>query len=70
MLPAPDAAAIAALSAALPIGPLAAKVLVHRGFGEPVAARRFLYPAFEQLHDPLTMRDMPVAIERIARARR
>ena len=68
MLPAPDAAAIAALSAALPIGPLAAKVLVHRGFGEPVAARRFLYPAFEQLHDPLTMRDMPVAIERIARA--
>ena len=68
VLPAPDAAAIAALSAALPIGPLAAKVLVHRGFGDPAAARRFLYPTFEQLHDPLTMRDMPVAIERIARA--
>ena len=50
------------------MGPAAAKVLVHRGFSDPAAARRFLHPAFEELHDPLTMRDMPAAIERIARA--
>lgn len=68
MLPAPDAHAVTALSAALAIGAPAAKVLVHRGLSDPAAANRFLHPAFEELHDPLTLRDMPVAIERIARA--
>jgi single-stranded-DNA-specific exonuclease len=67
-LPAPDPAAVAALSAALEIALPAAKVLVHRGFSGPAAAHRFLHPAFEELHDPLTMRGMPEAIERIARA--
>jgi single-stranded-DNA-specific exonuclease len=67
-LPAPDPIAVAAVSAALQIGPAAAKVLVHRGLSDPEAARRFLHPAFEELHDPLAMRDMPAAIERIARA--
>jgi single-stranded-DNA-specific exonuclease len=68
VLPAPDAHAVSALSAALQVEPPVAKVLVHRGFRDPAAARRFLHPAFEELHDPLTLRDMPVAIERIARA--
>jgi single-stranded-DNA-specific exonuclease len=68
VLPAPEADAVAALSAALGIGTPAAKVLVHRGFRDPAAAHRFLHPAFEELHDPLAMRDMAVAIERIARA--
>ena len=68
MLPAPEADAVAALSAALGIGTPAAKVLVHRGFRDPAAAHRFLHPAYEELHDPLAMRDMAVAIERIARA--
>ncbi len=45
-----------------------AKVLAARGFTDAEAARRFLHPAFEELLDPLTMRDMPAAIERIARA--
>jgi len=45
-----------------------AKVLVARGFRDAEAARRFLDPAFEELHDPLSMRDMPAATERIARA--
>ncbi len=67
-MPASEAGAVAALSAALGIGPPAAKVLVHRGFRDPAAARRFLNPAFEELHDPLSMRDMAVAVERIARA--
>jgi single-stranded-DNA-specific exonuclease len=68
VLPAPEADAVAALSAALGIGTPAAKVLVHRGFRDPAAAQRFLHPAYEELHDPLAMRDMAVAIERIARA--
>jgi single-stranded-DNA-specific exonuclease len=68
VLPAPDANLVSALSTELQIGTAAAKVLVHRGFADPAAAHRFLHPAFEELHDPLTMRDMPAAIERIARA--
>jgi single-stranded-DNA-specific exonuclease len=68
VLPAAEADAVAALCAALGIGPPAAKVLVHRGFRDPAAAHRFLHPAFEELHDPLSMRDMAVAVERIARA--
>ncbi|MGD0773383.1 MAG: single-stranded-DNA-specific exonuclease RecJ [Candidatus Solibacter sp.] len=68
LLPTPDARAVAALSAALQLGPPTAKVLVHRGFSDPAAAHRFLHPAFEELHDPLSMRDMPAAIERIGRA--
>jgi single-stranded-DNA-specific exonuclease len=67
-LPAPDADAVAALCAALQVAPPAAKVLVHRGFSGAAAASRFLHPAFEELHDPLGMRDMAAAIERIARA--
>src|SRR5207237_2821023 len=67
-LPAPDPAAVSALSAALRISPPAAKVLVHRGLSDPSAARHFLRPTFEDLHDPLTLRDMQAAIDRIARA--
>jgi len=68
VLPAPDAQAVAALSAMLQIGPAAAKVLVHRGFSDTITAARFLHPAFEELHDPMTLRDMPAAVDRIARA--
>ena len=39
-----------------------------RGFDDPDAARRFLHPAFDDLHDPLAMRDMPAALDRLARA--
>ena len=68
LLPRPDPREIAALSLALNIGAPAAKVLVHRGFGEPAAARSFLRPSFDEMHDPLTLRDMPAAIQRITRA--
>jgi single-stranded-DNA-specific exonuclease len=68
VLPAPDPAIVAALTAALKLSTPAAKVLAARGFTDATAARRFLQPAFEELHDPLTLRDMPAAVERIARA--
>ncbi len=57
-----------ALGAALGIGPLAARVLLRRGFADAAAARRFLNPSLDQLHDPRRMRGMDCAVERLARA--
>jgi single-stranded-DNA-specific exonuclease len=57
-----------AIRTALNLGPLAARVLVHRGLTTPEAARRFLRPAFEDLNDPLALRDMSAAVERLSRA--
>ncbi|MGA3237936.1 MAG: single-stranded-DNA-specific exonuclease RecJ [Bryobacteraceae bacterium] len=68
LLPAHNPRLAESLSAALRIGPLAAKTLVNRGLADPDAARRFLAPSLEDLHDPLTMRDMPQAVERLLRA--
>jgi single-stranded-DNA-specific exonuclease len=50
------------------VGPLAARTLVNRGLADPAAARRFLAPSLEDLHDPFAMRDMRQAIERLLRA--
>jgi single-stranded-DNA-specific exonuclease len=58
----------AALGAALGIGPLAARVLLRRGFADAAAARRFLDASLDQLHDPRLMRGMDGAVERLARA--
>jgi single-stranded-DNA-specific exonuclease len=43
-------------------------VLAHRGYTDPAAAQHFLRPKFEDLHDPLALRDMAAAVDRIARA--
>jgi single-stranded-DNA-specific exonuclease len=55
----------AALSTALKIGMPAARVLCARGFSNAAAARAFLSPAIEALHDPFLMRDMREAVERL-----
>jgi len=68
LVPAPDPAAAAALASALGIGLPAAKVLMHRGLGEPASARRFLHPTFEDLHDPLALEGIRPAIDRIGTA--
>ncbi len=68
LLPAHHPRLAESLSAALHIGLPAAKTLVNRGLADPDAARRFLTPSLEDLHDPLTMRDMPQAVERLLRA--
>ena len=41
---------------------------MHRGLGEPTAARHFLEPSLDDLHDPAAMRDMPRAVERLREA--
>lgn len=53
------------LAARLGVSPLAARVLLARGLGDPEAARRFLWPSLGDLHDPLLMRDMTRAVERL-----
>ena len=68
ILPSSDPRAVEALSSALRIGAPAAGILVHRGLGEPAAAQRFLKPSLDDLHDPLAMRDMPRAVERLREA--
>ncbi|MCS7315769.1 MAG: single-stranded-DNA-specific exonuclease RecJ [Bryobacterales bacterium] len=67
-----DRAEALSLAAALGFSPLAARVLMARGLGRPEQARRFLRPNLRDLHDPLLMRDMPRAVERlrVALARR
>jgi single-stranded-DNA-specific exonuclease len=68
LLPTTDPRDVEALSSALGIAAPAAGILVHRGLRDPAAARRFLQPSLDDLHDPLTMRDMPRAIARLREA--
>src|SRR5579883_1371059 len=53
------------LARALGIGRLAARVLCARGLGDPAAARSFLDPSLDGLHDPARLLDMPAAISRL-----
>ncbi len=50
------------------IGPVAGRILYSRGIRGSAAARRFLEPSLDDLHDPLSMRGMPQAIERLRQA--
>src|SRR5262245_61097980 len=43
-------------------------VLVNRGLAEPSAARAFLSPTLDDLHDPLALLGLDRALERIRRA--
>jgi single-stranded-DNA-specific exonuclease len=46
----------------------AARVLWSRGYRDLNAARKFLSPSIADLHDPLLMKDMSPAVERLSRA--
>jgi len=48
--------------------PVLADLLVSRGIDEPEAARRFLFPALADLHDPLRMSGMKSALDRLEAA--
>ena len=50
------------------LAPLCAAVLAARGLDGPEEAERFLASGWEHIHDPLLLRDMDKAVERIRRA--
>jgi single-stranded-DNA-specific exonuclease len=66
--PPPDAAAAERLAGALNVPAPFAALLLQRGHEAPDAARRFLRPRREDLHDPALLPDLPLAVERLAAA--
>ena len=56
------------LAATMGVSLLTAHVLIRRGITDPESARRFLRPSLDDLHDPLVLRDMPQAVDRLVRA--
>ena len=65
----PSAAAdVDALAAALGLMPTVARLLCQRGLADPEAARRFLAPSIDHLHDPARLADLPAAVDRLMAA--
>jgi single-stranded-DNA-specific exonuclease len=56
------------LAVALNIPPVVARLLCQRGFSDPELAERFLNPSLGQLHDPMALADMKIAVDRILAA--
>src|SRR5437588_1512230 len=63
-----DETAANALAAAIRIEPAVARLLCQRGLRDADAARRFLAPSLDQLHDPFALADMTLAVERLESA--
>lgn len=70
VIPDGSSEAAAALAAELGVHPLAARVLVGRGLISASAASAFLADRLADLPDPMTMKGMAVAVERLAAALR
>jgi single-stranded-DNA-specific exonuclease len=63
-----DEPQVAALSSAIGVDPIVARLLCLRGLGDPETAHRFLRPSLDHLHDPYRLTDVPRAVERLERA--
>jgi single-stranded-DNA-specific exonuclease len=68
LLPRFDSGAVETLARALGLGPAAAGVLYNRGYRDAESARRFLCPSLDDLYDPLLLRGMDAALDRLTRA--
>ncbi|WEV54065.1 single-stranded-DNA-specific exonuclease RecJ [Leuconostocaceae bacterium ESL0723] len=64
----PDPAARQALVDNLNISPLLAGILVQKGYDTVAKAQSFLNPSIADLHDPMDLHQMDVAIERLQAA--
>jgi single-stranded-DNA-specific exonuclease len=60
--------AVGTLAGALGVAEPVARLLIHRGYGELDAAKRFLRPRLDQLHDGSAMMSLDVAVDRLVRA--
>ena len=60
-----DHAAASTLAAGLSVRPLIAALLIARGNDTPETASHFLNPCIADLHDPVLLKGMPEAVERI-----
>ena len=68
LIPTPDPAAVDQLARQLDCPSPIAALLISRGIIGLTAARAFFTPSMDDLHDPLLMRGMKPAVERIQRA--
>src|SRR5713226_6833398 len=56
------------LAEAIGVAPIVGRLLCQRGLSDPELAARFLKPTLDQLHDPMRLADMGVAVERVMTA--
>src|SRR5689334_16434012 len=63
-----DTNAAASLARILGVSPILAALLMHRGYADERAARAFLSPAYDQLHEPYLMLGMREAVARVEQA--
>lgn len=63
-----DAEAAASLARVLGVSPILAALLINRGYGDERAARAFLSPSYDQLHEPYLMLGMREAVARLKHA--
>ncbi|MEQ9188389.1 MAG: DHH family phosphoesterase, partial [Cryomorphaceae bacterium] len=68
ILPRPDKSEIEDLKRAINASDCLAALLIQRGISDFESARRFFNPSLKQLHDPFSLKDMEIAVERITRA--
>lgn len=66
--PKPDAKKLAELQSALQVDANVATLLLQRGIETFEAAKTFFRPSLTDLHDPLLMKDMDLAVARIEKA--
>src|ERR1041385_1680550 len=63
-----DAERAASLARVLGVSPILAALLINRGYADELAARMFLSPTYDQLHEPYSMLGMKEAVARLQRA--
>lgn len=68
VLPGTSQLDVAPLASALSLHPLAARILIHRGYATPEAASAFLADRLTDLPDPFLMKGLQKAVKRICEA--